>query len=766
MFNQYPYLNLNDLNLDYLLRAIRLLEKKMSEFIALNSIKYADPIEWNITRTYEINTVVVDPSTGDGYLSVQPVPAGVALNNEDYWTKIFDVSEIFPEKGYFIHVKGYGAKGDGVTNDTQAFIDAIAASPEIGYIFATNGDYIIDPDIDLAGNVLIISNATLSNPIKGKTIYIDNGNVFANYQPSVISAANWQDNPALKVGGQIMDVGLQIGTANKDQGTSVGTNIYADGHSNYMAFKPSAQLNPVELNLYASEFTGEVDLTAGSDVVILNRTNWNPGDFYDDLVGLPIHIEGYNTLRISELMSTSSVRVENYDGSPVSFTTGTNSFSIVITTYEGTIDVNGSQVTRKSGSPFLGYLANPHSLIRFNGNVYKINSVTDSDHLIISGSGGVLNDIPYKAYGDIEGESTAFRMNMGAGEQLTIQVNKQDNCFYIKTDGGVLHKWRDIIIQSSNHPNGIVLHADSGKISFNSTFVPEFATGYIYQDFATEKLGTKGTGIINWNYATDDGPIDINFRGENYTTDYFRDFRIYNGKEGLMLLADGSANEIVFTATPRPNTPNYVNVGDPTNTFKNLYAGGGFRYKPTYGLVNDTHKLGLDFITNLTTHTYEYDGKEKQGIDPADFWNALVNHGGDADCTVLQDNTIENFEMIVSLVNAITSLNSRVESGKTLTSTSGSGTNASKLATLKAVFDTLTDDQKERCYIVQNGSHIYHIERRSGVFRSGDPATNQIGFLTIDLPNSVFKIEYWGTGGYATADYSSATTSNFVLKML
>lgn len=92
MFREYPYLNLQDLNLDYILRKIREMQKELNNFVVTNAIKYADPIDWNITTQYEKNTVVIDANSGIAYLSVQPVPSGVAITNTNYWTVIFDLS--------------------------------------------------------------------------------------------------------------------------------------------------------------------------------------------------------------------------------------------------------------------------------------------------------------------------------------------------------------------------------------------------------------------------------------------------------------------------------------------------------------------------------------------------------------------------------------------------------------------------------------------------------------------------------------------------
>ena len=90
--NKYPYTDFHELNLDYVLSAIKLLTTKVDNFINLNTIKYANPIQWNITSQYEANTVVIDPQTGDAYISIQAVPNGVSIGNTSYWTPIFNYS--------------------------------------------------------------------------------------------------------------------------------------------------------------------------------------------------------------------------------------------------------------------------------------------------------------------------------------------------------------------------------------------------------------------------------------------------------------------------------------------------------------------------------------------------------------------------------------------------------------------------------------------------------------------------------------------------
>lgn len=93
-FNEYPYRNLTDLNLDYLEKKVNELKESVDAFITLNTIKYANPIQWDITKQYETNTIVINPLTGVAYLSTKPVPAGVSLSNTDYWTEVFNLAEL------------------------------------------------------------------------------------------------------------------------------------------------------------------------------------------------------------------------------------------------------------------------------------------------------------------------------------------------------------------------------------------------------------------------------------------------------------------------------------------------------------------------------------------------------------------------------------------------------------------------------------------------------------------------------------------------
>lgn len=92
--NKWPYTDFHELNADWLISTARELVEIMDTFVVNNTIKYADPLEWDITKQYEKNTVVLDPESNIAYLSVDAVPSGIGIDNTNYWTPIFDLSVV------------------------------------------------------------------------------------------------------------------------------------------------------------------------------------------------------------------------------------------------------------------------------------------------------------------------------------------------------------------------------------------------------------------------------------------------------------------------------------------------------------------------------------------------------------------------------------------------------------------------------------------------------------------------------------------------
>lgn len=93
--NLFPYTNFHELNLDWIIEKIKENSENLVEFVKLNTIKYANPLQWDITHQYEANTVVIDEVTGYAYLSAKAVPAGVQIDNTEYWIPVFNVFTIY-----------------------------------------------------------------------------------------------------------------------------------------------------------------------------------------------------------------------------------------------------------------------------------------------------------------------------------------------------------------------------------------------------------------------------------------------------------------------------------------------------------------------------------------------------------------------------------------------------------------------------------------------------------------------------------------------
>lgn len=87
LFNQFPYTNFHELNLNWILDEVKKLRTYIEEYTAVNKVGYAGI--WDITNQYPQWSVV---SNGDkSYLSTVPVPVGVDIVNTDYWTELADL---------------------------------------------------------------------------------------------------------------------------------------------------------------------------------------------------------------------------------------------------------------------------------------------------------------------------------------------------------------------------------------------------------------------------------------------------------------------------------------------------------------------------------------------------------------------------------------------------------------------------------------------------------------------------------------------------
>ena len=151
-FREIPYTTLSQLNLDWLIQGLQNLETEIGNFVALNTIKYANPFDWNITTQYAMNTLVFNTADYTAYLSVKPVPSGVQIDNTDYWTPVFTLEDVLT------------AYRDAITPVFEKAGKPATTTIEQGQLFwIESGIYYATAKINQGDTVAIGTNCTTTN---------------------------------------------------------------------------------------------------------------------------------------------------------------------------------------------------------------------------------------------------------------------------------------------------------------------------------------------------------------------------------------------------------------------------------------------------------------------------------------------------------------------------------------------------------------------------------------------------------------------------
>ncbi len=93
-WHEYPYTDFHELNLSWLLKKMKQIDVRMTDFEAVNKFKFYG--DWEITKSYPIWSIV-SGEDDNGYLAIQNVPAGITLDNEDYWVKVANYSALYAD---------------------------------------------------------------------------------------------------------------------------------------------------------------------------------------------------------------------------------------------------------------------------------------------------------------------------------------------------------------------------------------------------------------------------------------------------------------------------------------------------------------------------------------------------------------------------------------------------------------------------------------------------------------------------------------------
>lgn len=211
-FEKYPNTDFHELNLDWLLNKMRELQIQFDEFKVVNNITFSG--QWDITKQYPTWTIVSDNNIG--YVSQKPVPAGIPLNNGNYWVEVIDyTAQIAGLETRVIDLENtVGDSSSGLVkdvNDLQAYIDMLS-DHKVFWVGADCEYTTINAAITAARNVCTTTNRALIIVKPGTynehiTLFPNPGIDIIGYNAKVVNNADYPDSP-LYTTGEGLFVGL------------------------------------------------------------------------------------------------------------------------------------------------------------------------------------------------------------------------------------------------------------------------------------------------------------------------------------------------------------------------------------------------------------------------------------------------------------------------------------------------------------------------------------------------------------------------------
>lgn len=362
LFDNFPYTNFHELNLDWLLQAMKNLDTSVREYMAVNKVGFGGV--WDITKQYPAYTVVADGS--QSYISLKPVPSGVAIVNTEYWQLLADldprigplVEEVDALTGKvntlesisLFNVKKYGAVGDGVADDTAAFHACITAAAG-STVYVPAGVYNISTSLVLPqaektslflDGAKLVATANISNVVVlgGGASGFDNTRSQRIYGGGTIDCNNLatrgiyipSPNRYSRIEGvqlrNVRDVGIQVGDSDDVQSTqctidNVGvfgqnaqsTGIVCYGTDNIIT-NCHIYLHKVAIDHYADTMNNvhiwfnNAENASLDTTGIVTRGLLQGGNIYLDSVKTGVYANDYATIDISNLVYLSEVPID------------------------------------------------------------------------------------------------------------------------------------------------------------------------------------------------------------------------------------------------------------------------------------------------------------------------------------------------------------------------------------------------------------------------------------------------------------------------
>lgn len=162
---EFPHTRSYEGDLGYIIKKLDELNTRYNNFFEYNSIRFHDPIVWNIGTVYPAFNIVYDSGSEAFYISKTATPAGIDINNTDYWLLVtpfkvdnsLNAGSINPisNKAVTKAVNFLSANIDALNDDLEAAVSRLDSSLGSETIERTNSDNTLSARIDSISNELV-----------------------------------------------------------------------------------------------------------------------------------------------------------------------------------------------------------------------------------------------------------------------------------------------------------------------------------------------------------------------------------------------------------------------------------------------------------------------------------------------------------------------------------------------------------------------------------------------------------------------------------
>lgn len=537
-----------------------------------------------VTFNTDTNALVShDGVTAGGFAGGGFMPAGTNAVATAVQTKLRE----------FVSVKDFGAVGDGIANDTEAFnLAALEATTVV--VPEAIGAYLLNTDVSTSAHWIL--EGTLSGP--GKLL-----GLVERQDARVLAIGQNTDNAGIDY------QGLQIGGGNPNYGTD-GNFFVPDGHATWTRLQPSKNESSIELVLYSTGAQGKATAQVGTSTLV-RVAGGSP--FQSSWVGHKFYFGG-GIYTVTAVASVDSMTVANlYQGVAPFASTFNATYHFAEVKGNGLCSISGTTVTRISGDPFIPFITSPFQL-RINGVLHTVSAYVSPDVLTLSVAPGNSASISYAWNTDINNQLTTFRVQkvIGADEE-NLSIYADYSGYHLRSffagDGTVL----PIYLGTANK-NALVVQPN-GDVTLGGSYESEALR--IISSPGVNRLETQAS---NTGYAASlrargsdanvSLALDMKGTGElRITQDYTRTLAQYRGAVGSTswlafnassgnapaVLAEGASSNIDISFTPKGTGEVSIIGSTPVNSLK-LVPG-------TTGAPNAMKSRGTDTNVGITIDT-------------------------------------------------------------------------------------------------------------------------------------------------------------------